>query len=262
MMPNMPETVAAMLAAASLGAVWSSCSPDFGEQGVLDRFGQIEPVRLHRARRLLVQRQAERRDRQGAGGAGEAAERPPGDHRRLSRHGQAGGDRHAAAPSTLDDALAPFEAKDVTFERLPFSPPALHPVFVGHDRHPEMHRPLGRRHAAPAPQGAAAPWRPRGRRPPLLFHHLRLDDVELAGFRPRLRRHAAALRRLALPSRRQRPVRLRRRREDDLLRHLGEIHRLAAQVRAEADRHPRSLHRAHHLLHRLAAVAGRFCLRL
>jgi hypothetical protein len=44
MMPNMPETIACMLAAASLGAVWSSCSPDFGEQGVLDRFGQIEPV--------------------------------------------------------------------------------------------------------------------------------------------------------------------------------------------------------------------------
>ena len=43
MMPNMPETVACMLAAASLGAIWSSCSPDFGEQGVLDRFGQIEP---------------------------------------------------------------------------------------------------------------------------------------------------------------------------------------------------------------------------
>ncbi|MES5098357.1 acetoacetate--CoA ligase [Agrobacterium sp. BA1120] len=43
MMPNMPQTVALMLAATSLGAVWSSCSPDFGEQGVLDRFGQIEP---------------------------------------------------------------------------------------------------------------------------------------------------------------------------------------------------------------------------
>ena len=43
MMPNMPETVVAMLAAASLGAIWSSCSPDFGVQGVLDRFGQIEP---------------------------------------------------------------------------------------------------------------------------------------------------------------------------------------------------------------------------
>ncbi|MGM4908411.1 acetoacetate--CoA ligase [Rhizobium sp. 768_B6_N1_8] len=43
MMPNMPETIAAMLAATSIGAIWSSCSPDFGEQGVLDRFGQIAP---------------------------------------------------------------------------------------------------------------------------------------------------------------------------------------------------------------------------
>jgi acetoacetyl-CoA synthetase len=42
-MPNMPETIIAMLAAVSIGAVWSSCSPDFGVQGVLDRFGQIEP---------------------------------------------------------------------------------------------------------------------------------------------------------------------------------------------------------------------------
>ena len=43
MMPNMPETLACMLAAASIGAIWSSCSPDFGDQGVLDRFGQIAP---------------------------------------------------------------------------------------------------------------------------------------------------------------------------------------------------------------------------
>jgi acetoacetyl-CoA synthetase len=42
-MPNQPETVIAMLGAASIGAVWSSCSPDFGVQGVLDRFGQISP---------------------------------------------------------------------------------------------------------------------------------------------------------------------------------------------------------------------------
>jgi acetoacetyl-CoA synthetase len=41
--PNMPEAVVAMLAAASLGALWSSCSPDFGPGGVLDRFGQIAP---------------------------------------------------------------------------------------------------------------------------------------------------------------------------------------------------------------------------
>ena len=42
-MPNMPETIIAMLAATSLGAVWSSCSPDFGVKGVLDRFGQTRP---------------------------------------------------------------------------------------------------------------------------------------------------------------------------------------------------------------------------
>ncbi|MGE4014526.1 MAG: AMP-binding protein, partial [Alphaproteobacteria bacterium] len=41
--PNMPETIVCMLAATSLGAVFSSCSPDFGVRGVLDRFGQIEP---------------------------------------------------------------------------------------------------------------------------------------------------------------------------------------------------------------------------
>jgi acetoacetyl-CoA synthetase len=41
--PNSSEAVIAMLAATSLGAIWSSCSPDFGVRGVLDRFGQIEP---------------------------------------------------------------------------------------------------------------------------------------------------------------------------------------------------------------------------
>ncbi|MEL7542833.1 MAG: acetoacetate--CoA ligase [Pseudomonadota bacterium] len=43
MMPNMPETIAAMLGASASGAVWSSCSPDFGVKGVLDRFSQIAP---------------------------------------------------------------------------------------------------------------------------------------------------------------------------------------------------------------------------
>jgi acetoacetyl-CoA synthetase len=45
-MPNMPESVIAMLATASLGATYTSCSPDFGVQGVLDRFGQVEPTVL------------------------------------------------------------------------------------------------------------------------------------------------------------------------------------------------------------------------
>ena len=42
-LPNLPEAVIAMLATASLGAIWTSCSPDFGANGVLDRFGQIRP---------------------------------------------------------------------------------------------------------------------------------------------------------------------------------------------------------------------------
>ena len=42
-MPNLPETVIAMLATTSIGAIWSSCSPDFGTQGILDRFTQINP---------------------------------------------------------------------------------------------------------------------------------------------------------------------------------------------------------------------------
>ncbi len=42
-MPNVPETVIAMLATTSIGAIWSSCSPDFGISGVMDRFGQIQP---------------------------------------------------------------------------------------------------------------------------------------------------------------------------------------------------------------------------
>jgi acetoacetyl-CoA synthetase len=46
MLPNLPEAVAVMLATASIGAIFSSCSPDFGERGVLDRFGQIEPKLL------------------------------------------------------------------------------------------------------------------------------------------------------------------------------------------------------------------------
>ena len=48
-MPNMPEAIVAMLAAVSLGATWSSCSPDFGIKGVLDRFGQIKPKVLFTA---------------------------------------------------------------------------------------------------------------------------------------------------------------------------------------------------------------------
>jgi acetoacetyl-CoA synthetase len=57
-MPNIPETVIAMLATTSLGAVWSSCSPDFGISGVLDRFGQIRPTVLFAADAYLYKGKA------------------------------------------------------------------------------------------------------------------------------------------------------------------------------------------------------------
>ena len=65
LIPNMPEAIIAMLAAASLGAIWTSASPDFGVQGVLDRFGQIEPKLFISLRRLLLCRQNDPHRRQG-----------------------------------------------------------------------------------------------------------------------------------------------------------------------------------------------------
>ena len=78
MLPNMPEAIAAMLAAASLGAIWSSCSPDFGERGVLDRFGQIEPVLFIASTAIgTTARRSTLRPRSSAV-AGQAAERSQG----------------------------------------------------------------------------------------------------------------------------------------------------------------------------------------
>jgi acetoacetyl-CoA synthetase len=125
MMPNMPEAVAAMLATASIGAVWSSCSPDFGEQGVLDRFGQIEPVLLivpdgywYAGKRIDVAEKV----------AAIAAKLPSvrqvlvvdyvGDADVV-----AGQTQHGA---TMKSALEPFPPLAPTFERMPFS----HPLYI------------------------------------------------------------------------------------------------------------------------------------
>ena len=125
MMPNMPEAVAGMLAAASLGAVWSSCSPDFGVEGVLDRFGQIEPV-------LFIAPDGYWYN----GKQNDVTAKVQAVLARLPSVRQAvmvdylGTARQAvtAIPRAvaLDDALAPFEAKDVTFERTPFN----HPLYI------------------------------------------------------------------------------------------------------------------------------------
>ena len=125
MMPNMPETVAAMLATASLGAVWSSCSPDFGEQGVLDRFGQIEPKLFiapdgywYAGKHIEV------------GSKIAAVADKLGSVAKVLVVDYLGTAQDVAATigkaEALDDALAPFAAKAVTFEPLPFS----HPLYI------------------------------------------------------------------------------------------------------------------------------------
>ncbi|MER8521843.1 acetoacetate--CoA ligase [Mesorhizobium sp. M0643] len=120
MMPNMPETVAAMLAAASIGAVWSSCSPDFGEQGVLDRFGQIEPVVFIAPDGYWYNGKAIEVADKIAAVAGKLA-----TVRKVLIVDYLGTSLDVAATigkaAALEEALSPFAAGPVAYERLPFS---------------------------------------------------------------------------------------------------------------------------------------------
>ncbi len=123
-MPNVPATVVAMLATASIGAIFSSASPDFGVQGVLDRFGQIEPKVLfacdaYHYNGKTVDCLAK---------VAEIAARMPTVQRTVivpyAGNGAASG---IANGVTLADFLAPFAAEmEVRFERLPFD----HPLYI------------------------------------------------------------------------------------------------------------------------------------
>jgi acetoacetyl-CoA synthetase len=125
MMPNVPETVVALLAAASLGAVWSSCSPDFGVQGVLDRFGQIEP-------KLFVACEGYRFNGKGHSVARRieaVLAQLPSVERAILLPGLDGTTGTAARLEnavTWDEALGAHEPDDATFERLPFD----HPLYI------------------------------------------------------------------------------------------------------------------------------------
>lgn len=119
--PNSPDAIIAMLATTSLGAVWTSCSPDFGDRGVLDRFGQVKPTVLFTADGYFYN--------------GEA-------HDSISRVASFIGDLPSvckvivcplieANPDvssipnavTLADATAPYAAADINFEQMPFDAP-------------------------------------------------------------------------------------------------------------------------------------------
>jgi acetoacetyl-CoA synthetase len=125
MMPNMPQTIAAMLATTSLGAVWSSCSPDFGERGVLDRFGQIEPKVFFTVDGYWYNGKAQRVAEklrpiiQQLPSAKTAVIVPYLDETEAVA-------KDLPRATTLDALIAPYTAQSVSFERLPFN----HPVYI------------------------------------------------------------------------------------------------------------------------------------
>jgi acetoacetyl-CoA synthetase len=123
-MPNVPETIVAMLAAASLGAVWSSCSPDFGAQAVLDRFGQIEPRVLFCTERYrYAGKEIDLRAR-----VAEVVERIPTIERVVVvpyGGGQSNSTGLSKAQSWAEFA-GDSEPSELEFERLPFD----HPLYI------------------------------------------------------------------------------------------------------------------------------------
>lgn len=121
---NMPEAIIGMMATSAVGGIWSSCSPDFGVQGVLDRFGQIEPRVLfsvdgywYGGKRLDV-----------LGKLAEITANLPSLARvvvvpYLEAAPDLGGIPGAIV---LDEFLATFEPAEIAFERLPFN----HPLYI------------------------------------------------------------------------------------------------------------------------------------
>ncbi len=123
-LPNLPEAIAVLLAVASRGAIWASCSPDFGTGGVLDRFGQIEPVALFAGGRYFYNgKDIDCRPRIAEILAGLPSVRTtvmvpydPEDAR----------DERVAGAVSLADFIAPFAAAEIPFRRLPFN----HPLYI------------------------------------------------------------------------------------------------------------------------------------
>ena len=120
-LPNLPGAIIGMLATASIGAVWSSCSPDFGAQGVLDRFGQIKPKVLIAVEGYffmgkpidVLPRVREI-----------AAQLPSVEKVIVVPYTRANPSLEGIrAAAHMHEFIAPFQAKDIQFERLPFEQP-------------------------------------------------------------------------------------------------------------------------------------------
>jgi len=121
--PNIPEALVAMLAASSIGAVWSSCSPDFGVQGVLDRFGQIEPRILFCADSYVY---AGKRIDYLSRVADVAAKIPAIERIVVVAYGDSNPDISSLRHAVLWKDFVDVSATDVEFTRLPFD----HPLYI------------------------------------------------------------------------------------------------------------------------------------
>jgi acetoacetyl-CoA synthetase len=123
-MPNLPGTVIAMLAASSLGAAWSSCSPEFGVQGVVDRFGQIAPRILFAAdgyfyNRNTIDNLPRLREIM--------AQLPSVEKLVVVPYTCGNPDLSGLANAvSVHDFMAPFKARALEFAQLPFD----HPLFI------------------------------------------------------------------------------------------------------------------------------------
>jgi acetoacetyl-CoA synthetase len=118
-LPNVPEATAALLATASLGAVWSSCSPDFGVQGVLDRFGQIEPKILFCADGYIYGgKEFDSQEK-----ASQVLEKLPSVEECVVVDYLGA---PASAGTSLFDFLDPFDPAEIRFERVEFN----HPLYI------------------------------------------------------------------------------------------------------------------------------------
>ena len=123
-LPNMPEAVAAMLATNAIGAIWSSCSPDFGVNGVLDRFGQIEPKVLFTADGYFYNG----KQLDSLGRVAEALADLPTVERQIVIPYTTDAPDLDVLPNavTLADFIAPHAARDIPFRQLPFD----HPLYI------------------------------------------------------------------------------------------------------------------------------------
>ena len=123
-LPNLPEAIACLLACASIGAIWSSCSPDFGVNGIVDRFGQIEPKLLFTADGYHYNGKSH----DSLARVAEVRARVPSIRKIVVVPYVAAAPDLSALPGavTLGGFIANFPVRDIPFKRLPFS----HPLYI------------------------------------------------------------------------------------------------------------------------------------